>query len=150
MSTQSFTAIAGYAALLVSAVGYLVCRIVLIGYMESGVGVVETVPIGIALGVLAVAAGAVGAWLLVPEPRVALVLGFVFLLVAGPTLLGAIVNLTDFLSATGYNAFGALIIIMVGNSVLPFGAVLALLIAVWSAVRQLRARRAPSTPPPPS
>ncbi len=56
MSTQSFTAIAGYAALLVSAVGYLVCRIVLIGYMESGVGVVETVPIGIALGVLAVAA----------------------------------------------------------------------------------------------
>jgi len=81
---------------------------------------------------------------------VALVLGFVFLLVAGPTLLGAIVNLTDLLSATGYNAFGALIIIMIGNSVLPFGAVLALLIAVWSAVRQLRARRAARTPPPPS
>ena len=85
------------------------------------------------------AAGAVGAWLLVPERRLAVVLGLGFLLVAGPTLLGAIVNLTDFLSATGYNAFGALII-MVGNSVLPFGAVLALLIAGWSAVRQLRRR----------
>ena len=139
MNAQRFKAVAGYAALLLSAVGYLVCRIVLIGYMESGVGVVETVPIGIALGVLAVAAGAVGAWLLVPERRLAVVLGFVFLLAAGPTLLGAIVNLTDFLSATGYNAFGALII-MVGNSVLPFGAVLALLIAGWSAVRQLRRR----------
>lgn len=150
MNAQRFRMIAGYAALLVSAVGYLVCRIALVGYMESGVGVVETVPIGIALGALAVASGAVGAWLLVPERGVALVLGFVFLLVAGPTLLGAIVNLTDFLSATGYNAFGALIIIMVGNCVLPFGAVLALLIAGWSAVRQLRARRAPRIPPPPS
>ncbi|WP_101649838.1 hypothetical protein [Brevibacterium ihuae] len=139
MNTQRFKAVAGYAALLVSAVGYLVCRVVLVGYMESGVGVVETVPIGIALGVLAVAAGAVGAWLLVPERRLAVVLGLGFLLVAGPTLLGAIVNLTDFLSATGYNAFGALNI-MVGNSVLPFGAVLALLIAGWSAVRQLRRR----------
>ena len=149
MSTQSFTAIAGYAALLVSAVGYLVCRIVLIGYMESGVGVVETVPIGIALGVLAVAAGAVGAWLLVPERRLAVVLGLGFLLVAGPTLVGAIFDLNDFL-AGGYNAIGTSILIMIGNSVLPFGAVLALLIAVWSAVRQLRARRAARTPPPPS
>ncbi|MCK1803715.1 hypothetical protein MTQ12_11765 [Brevibacterium sp. R8603A2] len=149
MSTQSFTAIAGYAALLVSAVGYLVCRSVLVGFMDGGVDVVPSLVQGISSGTLAVVAGAVGAWLLVPERRLAVVLGLGFLLTAGPTLVGAIFDLSDFL-AGGYNAIGTIILIMIGNSVLPFGAVLALLIAVWSAVRQLRARRAPRTPPPPS
>lgn len=142
--------VAGYIALLVAVVGYLLCRGLLVEYLETVSDVVRTLVIGISLGVLAVVAGAVGAWLLVPERRVALALGFVFLLAAGPTLLGTIVDLDDFLSESGYNAFGALIIIMVGNSVLPFGAVLALLIAGWSAVRQLRARRAHSTSPPTS
>lgn len=149
MNAQRFKAVAGYAALLLSAVGYLMCRSVLVVFMDGGVDVVPSLVKGIALGVLAVAAGAVGAWLLVPERRLAVVLGLGFLLAAGPTLVGAIFDLSDFL-AGGYNAIGTIILIMIGNSVLPFGAVLALLIAVWSAVRQLRARRAPRTPPPPS
>ena len=147
VSARRSTVIAGYAALLVSVVGYFVCRSVLVGFVDGGVDVMPSLVKGISSGTLAVVAGAVGAWLLVPERRLAVVLGLGFLLVAGPTLVGAIFDLNDFL-AGGYNAIGTIILIMIGNSVLPFGAVLAVLIAVWSAVRQLRARRAPRTAPP--
>ncbi|WP_242136034.1 hypothetical protein [Sediminivirga luteola] len=133
----------GYLALLIAAAAYAASAVVLGAFIDATGNVVDRLSTAIFCVTLAVAAGVVGTWLLVQERFAAVALSFVLLLAAGPSLVGSILDLADFLSASGYNGFGALIMIMAGNYLLPIGAAVALTIAVVCAIRAGRSRRGP-------
>ncbi|WP_301422606.1 hypothetical protein [Yaniella sp.] len=100
----------------------------------------KTLSYGITFSAIAIVAGFVGAWLLISERYLAIVLSIVLALSAAPSLIGSILDLSDYLSASGYNGFGSIIMIIAGNYVLPVGAALAVAIGVGCAIRAIRSR----------
>ncbi|RBP61404.1 hypothetical protein DFO66_12213 [Brevibacterium sanguinis] len=92
-------------------------------YLDGDPEVVPALSCGLILAIAAVAFGVIGVWLLVPEGYMVAVAAVCFLLLARPTMLGAALDLIDYLSASGYANFGALIILWIGNTILLAGAV---------------------------
>ncbi|MDN5816625.1 MAG: hypothetical protein L0K46_11430 [Yaniella sp.] len=137
---QVFKHFVGYLALLMSATAFLAARYVLLPFADSTGEVVKTLSYGITFSAIAIVAGFVGAWLLISERYLAIVLSIVLALSAAPSLIGSILDLSDYLSASGYNGFGSIIMIIAGNYVLPVGAALAVAIGVGCAIRAIRSR----------
>ena len=131
----------GYILLLVSAISFVTTRSLLIPLVAGDVDVVPTHSAGIPLIVLAIVAGFVGSWLLIPEHYLAVIAGILFVLIGLPTLVGSVLDLIDFVSATGSAGFGARIIILVGNMAVPIGTGLAVIIALACVIRGAVSRR---------
>lgn len=138
--------IVGYLAVVLSAGAFIRLRALLVPFIEGDSEVISTLSISITLCLLAVCAGATGAFLLIPERYLATITGLVLLLTAGPTLLGSVLDLTDYLSDSGYAGFGTRIMILVGNSVLLVGVGVLALIAAGPIIRLWRSQKTPVTP----
>lgn len=129
---------AGYFLLLISAGAFLIARTVLVPFVDSGGDVVRTLSYGISFTIFAALAGFVGVWMLVADRYLVVVLSIVILLAAAPSLFGSILDISDYLSASGYNGFGSIIMIMIGNYVLPVGAAVVVAIGLGRAIQTLR------------
>lgn len=134
--------ISGFLLLAASATSFLVVRAQLVPFVHGDSEVVPTLTNSIALGLAAVTAGAIGAFLLISEQYLAIIASVCLFLIAAPTVVGSTLDLTDYLSNNGYVGFGARIIIMFGNSVLLVGVGILVVIAVGSAIRLARSQRA--------
>ncbi|WP_309131021.1 hypothetical protein [Brevibacterium sp.] len=138
--TSKPAVVAGCLCLLISAAAYVAAFIRLASFLDGEGEVVPTMTAAILLCIAAVGTGFLGSWLLV-EHWLAVIVGAVHLLAAGPSLVGSVLDLTDYLSATGYAGFGALLIIMVGNPLLMIGACIAMVVAVGGLVYVSRNRQ---------
>lgn len=122
----------GYVSLMASGAGFLITRFVLLPYPFGGPETVSALPIGLVCGLLSVATGALGVWLLLPaEHRMVIALSIAYLLAAAPTLIGTIGSITS-RAAGGDNNIGAPLMIYYGSSalVVGFGLVFATLVGV--------------------
>lgn len=141
----------GYVLLVLCAGGFLAARSA-IPVADEGADsqIVMTRAAAIALLLITLALGSWGVWLLSHDRPTVIGFGILCVLAAGPTLLGAGLNLADFLSNTGYNNFGALILIYIGRTALLAATALPIGYLVWFTVRRRRASGASTLDPNPN
>ncbi|OAV62945.1 hypothetical protein [Enteractinococcus helveticum] len=117
----------GFTSLALSAALYLVTRAWYVSVWDrQNLEISVSMTIGIALCALSIFAALVGTWLLFPHRATRLILTLVHVLISAPTIVGSALDIWDYLSASGYNGFGSVIFILIGNSALPIAACVSL------------------------
>lgn len=117
------TFVGGFVFLAVSAALYLATRAWLVTVWDrQDLEISVSLSIGIVLCALSIAAAFIGTGLLFHRRAARLILAIAHVVLCLPTLAGSILNAWDYLSASGYNGFGTVIFILVGNNLLPVAA----------------------------